>query len=69
MGKVQRTQQNYDADLAAQGLRRSYLMDCSDDGKPIYREHTVKIADYAEDKTPWWKKQTQKKKLSKSSKA
>jgi hypothetical protein len=68
MGKVQRTQQSYDADLVEQGLRRSYRMDITEDGQPIYREHTVKIADYTEDKTPWWKN-TQKKKLSKSSKA
>jgi hypothetical protein len=69
VGKVQRTQQSYDADLVEQGLRRSYRMDITEDGQPIYREHTVKIADYTEDKTPWWKQNTQKKKRSKSSKA
>lgn len=69
MAKVSRPQESYDAELAEKGLRRYLQADFNDDGLLTYRERTVKIADYKEDKTPWWKQNTQKKKRSKSSKA
>jgi hypothetical protein len=68
VAKVQRTQESYDADLAEQGLRRVLYPETNEDGLIAYRERTIKIKDYTEDKTPWWKN-TQKKKPSKSSKA
>jgi hypothetical protein len=68
VAKVQRTQESYDADLAEQGLRRVLYPETNEDGLIAYRERTIKIKDYTEDKTPWWKN-TQKKKPSKPSKA
>ena len=68
MAKVERVQHSYDAELAEQGLRRCYRIDYTDDCKPIHRECIIKIEDYTLERTPWWKKKTQKSKRSKSSK-
>lgn len=69
MAKISRPQESYDAALAEKGLRRYLQAEVNEDGLLTYRERTIKIADYVEDKTPWWKQNTQKKKRSKSSKA
>jgi hypothetical protein len=69
MAKVERPQQSYDLELAEKGLRRIYRIEFTDDFKPIHREHIIKIDEYIVERTPWWKKKTQKSKRSKSSKA
>lgn len=62
MPKVSRPQESYDAELAEKGLRRYLQAEVNDDGLLTYRERIIKIADYAENKTPWWKRDRQRKK-------
>lgn len=56
MGKIKRTQESYDADLAEQGLRRVLQAEINQDGLIVYRERTIKIKDHTENEIPWWKK-------------
>jgi hypothetical protein len=65
MAIVERPQQSYDLELAEKGLRRIYRIEFTDDFKPIHREHIIKIDEYTVERTPWWKKPTQKKTRSK----
>ena len=60
MAKVSRPQESYDRELAEKDLRRYLQADTNEDGLIVYRERTVKIKDYVEDKTPWWKKKKTK---------
>lgn len=59
MSRVKRTQQNYDAELQAQGLCRTYRPETVQHDKQlatVWREVTMKIAELQDDMTPWWKK-------------
>ena len=69
MGKVERPQHVYDAELDEKGLRRTYRVEFTDDFKPVHRELIVKIADFTAERTPWWKRKAPKSKRSKPSKA
>lgn len=55
--KVRRVQESYDAELAAQGLRRSTNTEwiATVSGvRPLYREIVVEQALFTDNRTPWW---------------
>lgn len=56
MAKIARPKQNYDLELAEQGLMRTYRTDIDETGKPIYREVILKCEQFTSDPRPWWKK-------------
>lgn len=64
--KVTRPQEIYDAELAAQGLRRSHCtewVETSHGVRPVYRETVKTSAEFTDDRTPWWRqKPTRRKK-------
>lgn len=69
MAKVERPQHVYDAELAEKGRCRIYGTDYTDDCKPIYREHVIKLTEFTTERTPWWKRKATKSKRSKTTKS
>lgn len=53
--KIKRTELKIDDELSQHGFVRTFKIDMSSDGRPIYREHIIAADKIKHDLIPWWK--------------